>query len=289
MKENEVFILHNGKKLGYAKYGADEGTPVFHFHGTGSSRLEGKLFHAKGLEKNIQIIIIDRPGFGLSDFQNRKLLDWPDTVLELAKFLGIEKFSTMGISGGGPHAIVCAYKIPEKLRNCISIGTPGPPEIGTKHFPRLLRAQGWIFKHFPFIYSQYMKMISKTSSDSERLKDFTRKHQKRYPPADAKFILKDEGNYLPLISRAIKEGTQYTLNGAVQEMKIFSSTWGFQIEDISPNQKIILWHGEDDLTFNAVKEMSEIIPSCETKFFPDEGHFSVYMNHLEELCRYLLL
>ncbi|MFX1284200.1 MAG: alpha/beta fold hydrolase [Promethearchaeota archaeon] len=288
MRENEVFTLQNGKKLGYAKYGADEGTPLFHFHGTGSSRLEGKLFHTKGLEKNIRIITIDRPGFGLSDFQNRKLLEWPDTVLELAQFLEIKKFSIMGISGGGPHCIVCAYKIPERLRNCIAIGTPGPPEIETKHFPWLLRVQGWIFKHFPFTYRQYMKMISKTSSDPEQLRNFTRKHKKRYPPADAKFILEDSGENLQLITRAIREGTQHTFKGAVHEMKLFSSSWGFQLQDISPNQKIILWHGEDDLTFNAAKEMNEIIPNCEARFFPNEGHFSVYMNYLEELFQQLL-
>lgn len=48
MRENEIFFTsHNGKKLGYAEYGAEEGTPVFHFHGTGSSRLEG-LSEIKG-------------------------------------------------------------------------------------------------------------------------------------------------------------------------------------------------------------------------------------------------
>lgn len=287
MQENAIFTLQNGKKLGYAEYGLTEGTPVFHFHGTGSSRLEGKLFHRKGEEHNTRIIAIDRPGFGLSDFQDRNLLDWPDTVLELAEFLKIDKFSVMGISGGGPHTIVCGYKIPGRLHKWIAIGTPGPPEISSKHFSRLFRLQGWIFKHFSFTYAQYMKMISKTTSDPERLKSFTRKHQKQYPPADAKFILENGEEYLPLISRAIKEGTRQTLKGAIREMKIFSSSWGFQLEDISPDQEIILWHGEDDLTFNAVKEMSNIIPNCVPKFFPKEGHFSVFINHLDEHFSYL--
>ncbi|MFX0084718.1 MAG: alpha/beta hydrolase [Candidatus Hodarchaeota archaeon] len=283
MKETKTYTLSNGKILGYAEYGSEEGNPIFHFHGTGSSRLEGKLFHESGLRKNIRIIVIDRPGFGQSDYQPRTLLDWPDTVLIVAKHLNIKNFSVMGISGGGPHALVCAYKIPDRIQNCLVIGTPGPPEIGTKFFSRLLRLQGWLFKHIPFTYAQYMKMVSKASSDPERLKNFTRKYKNRYPPADAKAILEDQGEYLPLFSRAIKEGTRQSFKGTIQEMKIFSSSWGFKLEDISRYQKVILWHWEDDLTFKAVREMSDTIPNCITRFFPNEGHFSVFMKYIEDI------
>lgn len=64
----------------------------------------------------MRVISTDRPGIGLSDYkENRKLLDWPDDVVQLADYLKIKRFSLMGVSGGGPYAAACAYKIPERI------------------------------------------------------------------------------------------------------------------------------------------------------------------------------
>ena len=69
--------LHDGRLLGYAEYGDPTGKPVFLFQGTPSSRL---LHPDKDLTRSLgaRLIVMDRPGFGLSDFQpGRRLLDWP--------------------------------------------------------------------------------------------------------------------------------------------------------------------------------------------------------------------
>ena len=43
-RTNQQISLHDGRTLGYAEYGAPEGTPVFYFHGFPSSRLDWRLF-----------------------------------------------------------------------------------------------------------------------------------------------------------------------------------------------------------------------------------------------------
>ena len=49
------------------------------------------------------MIVPDRPGFGLSDFQeDRTYLDWPEDVRELADQLGIDRFAVLG----------CAVEVP---------------------------------------------------------------------------------------------------------------------------------------------------------------------------------
>lgn len=77
---------------------------MFYFTGGNSSRLEGQWFEEAANQKNIRLIVPDRPGFGLSTFDpNRRFLDWPLDVLELAHILSIETFSVFGLSG----ATVC--------------------------------------------------------------------------------------------------------------------------------------------------------------------------------------
>jgi pimeloyl-ACP methyl ester carboxylesterase len=52
----------------------------------------------------VRLIAIDRPGKGLSAFQSsRRLVDWPDDVVEVATTLRLDRFAVLGISGGGPY------------------------------------------------------------------------------------------------------------------------------------------------------------------------------------------
>ena len=39
-KMNQILELNDGRKLGFAEYGVLDGVPVFHFNGSGGSRLE---------------------------------------------------------------------------------------------------------------------------------------------------------------------------------------------------------------------------------------------------------
>jgi hypothetical protein len=48
-------------------------------------------------------VVIERPGFGVSDFQpNRRILDWPRDVVEVVDALGLDSFAVAGVLGRGP-------------------------------------------------------------------------------------------------------------------------------------------------------------------------------------------
>ena len=66
-KSRQTLELPGGRTLGYAEWGDPSGVPLFHFHGSSSSRLEHPL-RPEDLE-GVRMVTIDRPGHGLSDFQ----------------------------------------------------------------------------------------------------------------------------------------------------------------------------------------------------------------------------
>jgi pimeloyl-ACP methyl ester carboxylesterase len=67
---------------------------------------------------------------GLSDFQpDRRLADWPDDVLQLAAGLGLERFAVLGISGGGPYAAVCAWKLSDQLTRAGIVSSLAPLDV----------------------------------------------------------------------------------------------------------------------------------------------------------------
>lgn len=113
---DQTIMLNDGRRLGFAEWGIRDGTPVFFFHGMPASRLNGHADLSVLEARRVRWIGIDRPGIGLSDFQTgRRLVDWPDDVVQLADALGFERFAVAGNSAGGPYAAACAYKIPDRL------------------------------------------------------------------------------------------------------------------------------------------------------------------------------
>ncbi len=122
-----VLRLADGRQLGYAEYGRPDGIPVFYFHGFPGSRLEARLLHASAARAGVRIIAPDRPGCGLSTYQPRRsLLDWPADVAALADALALSSFGVVGISGGGPYALACAWQLPDRLTSVTLISSLGP-------------------------------------------------------------------------------------------------------------------------------------------------------------------
>jgi pimeloyl-ACP methyl ester carboxylesterase len=100
----QVASLPNGRNLGYCIVG--KGKPVLYFHGTASSRLEVLLFREIAESSGLQLVSVDRPGYGLSTYYKRtSLQDFNSDVTFLADYLGFERFSVLGWSGGGAFAL----------------------------------------------------------------------------------------------------------------------------------------------------------------------------------------
>ena len=120
IQADRTIRLPDGRTLGYAETGDPQGTPVLHFHGSPSCRLDATApeFDAIAERLGVRVLALDRPGVGLSDPKpNRTILDWPADVLGFAEAVGLSRFSALGVSGGAPYAAACALRIPHRLRS----------------------------------------------------------------------------------------------------------------------------------------------------------------------------
>ena len=116
MEDCKFVQLKNGGELAFVEYGSAIGTPVLFCHGWPSSRTMAQLTDAAAGELSVKIISPDRPGIRDSSFQsNRRLIDWPDVVEQLADYLGFDRFRVLAISGGAPYAYATAWKIPDRV------------------------------------------------------------------------------------------------------------------------------------------------------------------------------
>jgi pimeloyl-ACP methyl ester carboxylesterase len=125
--DSHVTVLPDGRDLGWLELGPPDGEPVFAFHGTTGSRWHFTADDGPVRTAGVRLIVPDRPGYGLSSFhKGRRLRDWADDVAFLADHLGLEHFSVMGVSGGGPHVAVCARFLPARVRAAAIVSGVAP-------------------------------------------------------------------------------------------------------------------------------------------------------------------
>ena len=265
---NQTMTLRDGRKLGFAQYGDPLGVPVFFFHGGAGSRLEHP---ANVCALGVRLIATDRPGHGLSDFQqDRKLLDWPNDVIQLANHLGINKFYVLGWSAGGPHALACAYMLPESVLAGAVAASLAPMNRPDAARGQQLLGRAFILaaKHIPGLVGQFRKMAHNTiRGDAEEAKQ---QLLSSIPDEDKERMLQS-GN-LDMWFADVREGYRQGWQGVARDDIIIMQDWGFDLADI--RVRIDIWHGDQDrnVPIHASEYMRDQIPNNLARFLPGEGH-----------------
>src|SRR4051812_5797015 len=87
-------LLPDGRSLGFCEGGAADGAPLFWFPGTPGSRLAAASLGSAAKHLGVRLIVVERPGFGVSTFQpNRGILSFPPDLAALAGALRLDRFA----------------------------------------------------------------------------------------------------------------------------------------------------------------------------------------------------
>jgi pimeloyl-ACP methyl ester carboxylesterase len=285
--------LSDGRTLAYLDIGDPAGRPLFYFHGGPGSRLEGLLFDELNQKLGIRMIAPDRPGYGLSDFQeDRTYLDWPNDVRQLADKLDIDRFAVLGWSSGGPHAAVVALEIPQRLA-VVAIAAGEGPYV-SDDFPQseLMSAtfSGSRGNKLLIWSANSAPWLMRTAFTLARILIFRdpagyglSSFGSNIPTKDKQFFTRRE------FSAGMVEALRQGAEGWTREYIIERLDWPFKLDDIHA-PTVLVFHGEDDpgLHPRTAEYMCVRIPSCDGPIiYPDEGHSVVYYRY-EEIIQAML-
>ncbi|HME88999.1 MAG TPA: alpha/beta hydrolase [Chthoniobacterales bacterium] len=290
MNECKMLSLKSGGQLAYAEYGNGEGTPVFFFHGWPSSRTMAQLTDAAAQELGIRIISPDRPGIRDSSFQpNRKLIDWPDVVQQLAGYFRIEQLRILAVSGGAPYAYATAWKIPERVR-AIAIASGAPPIVDLRDHSGLLslyRRMIWLDRHSPLLLRVFFYATGAVARirPPPPLRPLVLKLLK-LQPCDAASL--ETSVAFEACFESQRHAWRASVKGLVHDAEIFGQPWGFRLEDV--DVPVRLWHGTKDRAFSVgiAKQIAARLPNCEAHFVENEGHYSLPIRHVREILADLI-
>lgn len=279
---DQTLKLSTGRTLGFAEYGDPRGTPLFYFHGWPSSRLQGELLDETGKKRGLRIIAPDRPGVGLSEFHpGRTLADWPSLMHDLAGHLGAEKFYVMGVSGGGPYALVCAHAMPERLLGAsVVCGAPSLRTVGTDGLFWAYKLGLWAQRHLPFALRPGLRVAGWIAG--RKLDQWPQNWLSRLYAAEDRRALRDDR-----LHRIMMHSGREALLGDVGALRldgmIYSSDWGFDLGDI--RLPVRFWHGDEDwnIPLALAQKTAALVPNAIFTVTPKDGHFSLPLLHSDQI------
>ena len=283
----EFVETSDGRTLAYAQIGDSEGTPVFVLHGTPGSRLSGRHPDpSRVANAGLRVITYDRPGNGRSiRHPGRAVVDCVADIAAIADALGIERFVVTGASGGGPHALAAAARMPERvIRAGCNVGAapydaPGldwfegmDPE-NVKEFRWALQGEETLVRELEREADEQLRRLDEDAA--ALLGDF------QLSDADQK-VLQDQ-IVRERMRKSFREALASGVWGWVDDDLAFIKPWGFEVEEIRVPAQVRYGAGDVLVPAGHGEWLARHVPNADVIVDHQAGHLSTPDQHLERL------
>ena len=243
----------------YDSGGATDAFAIVWHHGSPHTGAPLTPLADAAARRAIRLVSYARPSYGGSTaMPGRDVAAAAADVARIADALGLERFATMGASGGGPHALACAALLGERVAGAVSIAGLAPFTDEVAFFaglaaPGALRAA----REGRTARARYAK------TDEFDPASFT--------DADWAALA---GPWAPLGDDAMRADAAGP-DGLIDDDCAFAAPWGFDVAAIE-TPVLIVQGGEDRVVPAAHgRWLAGHIRGAELWLRPDDGHVSV--------------
>jgi pimeloyl-ACP methyl ester carboxylesterase len=267
---------------------ADGQTVVFHTGTPSAGRLFAPMIDA-GAERGLRHVVYSRPGYATSDRRaGRSVADCVSDVTAITDALGVQRFFTVGWSGGGPHALACAALLPERVIAAATIAGVAPRDaegldwldgMGQENLDEFAAAQAGEEQLLEFIEPFRAQLESVSSAQIyEALGDLLSE-------VDLSAL---SGEFAEYFAEATRTGLQRGVYGWYDDDLAMIRDWGFELAGVST--PVTIWQGAQDrmVPFAHGEWLAAHVPGANARLLPDHGHLSLVIDRYGALLDDLL-
>jgi len=283
MTDADHVQLPDGRFLDVRVSGPAGGTPLVFHHGTPGasipSRAVERAVHAHGL----RLVTTSRPGYGASTAQpGRRVVDVAADIAAVLDTIGASRCLVAGWSGGGPHALACAARLPAAAAALVIAGVApyqadgldwlgGMGEENVTEFSAALRGEDDLRSYLLGV-REHLKEV--TASSVVAALDTL------LPDVDRTVLT---GEFAEDMVISFNEALGPGVEGWLEDDLAFTQPWGFDLAEISV--PTMIWQGSADLMvpFGHGQWLASRVPGAATHLEADEGHLSIGIGALERM------
>jgi pimeloyl-ACP methyl ester carboxylesterase len=246
---------------------------VFWLHGSPNTGSPPEPLFAAAEASGLRWVSYDRPGYGGSGPDDgRSIGSATADVAAVADALGLDRFYVLGHSGGGPHALACAARLPERVIAAASLSAPAPFDAD---------GLDWFAGWSPGLTAENQAATSgREALEAHWATAESEDMDVVFTEAD---IASFRGNWSWLegvVERALENGNE----GYIEDTLAAVRPWGFAPEAI--RVPLLIMHGAKDKMVPCAhgEWLAARCPGAELRIVQDAGHITVLDSAPEALA-----
>jgi pimeloyl-ACP methyl ester carboxylesterase len=281
--------LPDGRRLHAQSEGDPDGVLLVLHHGSPGAAVPFPTFDRAAAERGVRLVTYSRPGFGGSSRrEGRRVVDCAADVAALVDHLGAERFLTVGWSGGGPHALACAARLPERVMAAATIAGVAPYDAEGLDWTAGMGEDNQV---------EYPLAAIDPEAHLIWMRPFAEELAKVTPEAvvaTLRTVISDvdeawlAGELGDVTASSFREAFRDRLWGWRDDDLAFVAPWGFDPSDI--RVPVTIWQGDHDLMVPPAhgRWLLEHIPTARSGLRPEHGHLSLAIGAVGEILDDLL-
>lgn len=274
--------LPDGRRMDVRITGPEDGQVLLFLSGTPFGATRFGFLERAAHERGLRVVAPSRAGYGDSSrLEGRDVVDVVADAGAILDQLGVTDAVVAGWSGGGPHALACAARLPQaRAAACITGVAPfttmahwtaGMGEGNVQSFsaveggPEVLRAQ---------IEGERDALVGVT------VEEMVEELSSILPPVDRAYVTDEFGaDFL----RSVQESFRVGIGGWIDDSVAVCRGWGFALDEI--DVPVSVWHGSDDLMtpISHGRMLAEAMPQARAHLLEGEGHISILVGRIGEI------
>jgi pimeloyl-ACP methyl ester carboxylesterase len=284
----ETIRARDGRTLVVHVTGPEDGQALIAHGGTPDDGLLRRETLEAGAQRGLRQVSYARPGYAGSDRrEGRSVADCAADVEAIADALGIERFHTVGWSGGGPHTLACAALLGERVVAAATIAGAAPHDrddldwgagMGRENIEEMGLAERGAEALAPYLDRMAEEVRESTPEDLVAILGELVSEPDR-AVLTTEYAVESHVSLLASVSTGIW--------GWLDDDLAFVRSWGFGLDTI--RVPVSVWHGREDrfVPLAHGEWLAAHVSGARSHMVEGEGHLSLshhcYGEVLDEL------
>jgi pimeloyl-ACP methyl ester carboxylesterase len=276
----ETFIVYlaDGRQLEVLAAGPETGLPLVMHNGTPGGLVAYPPMIEAAAARGLRLVMCARPGYGESTPRpGRRVADVTPDVAAVLDELGAPHFVTAGRSGGGPHALACAARLPGRCLAAASVAGVAPypadgldwlASMGEGNVTEFAAAVAGDRPLTSFLETEAAGLATITGPEvADGLGDLV-------SAADRAAA---SGEFAEYVAASFRAGVRNGIAGWRDDDLAFVADWGFTMAEAGAGAPVAVWQGDQDMMvpLSHGDWLAAHVPGARAHLLAGEGHLTL--------------